>query len=312
MRSLKFSLPASSAAAFTLVAGLAMAVVATPASAQPISYIYGIDDSNNIWEINPVGQTASQVFATGLPGTANSNAFAYDKVRENMFFLNGSGTSSQLYVWNKPTNSLSIAATAAQLGVVDPNPNQQAANAAYNAADGRYWFFQDGTDQLYSVAFSYTGNIPTFNGTTFYTVGGGYGSSFYGDIAIDPTQGSNGLLYGSTTTGEFFSLDLSDAPNSYNNLGTSGVGLQLSFNSDYTTLYGQDFSTKEWYTVDTGSGAIGSSFWTLSDDAFRDLGGSSETTAAIPEIDPTAFGGVLALVLGSLGLLERRRLAVAV
>jgi hypothetical protein len=311
MRSLKFSLPASSAAVFTLVAGLAMAVVATPASAQP-SYIYGIDDNNDIWEIDPVGQAASQVFATGLPGTANSNAFAYDKVRENMFFLNGSGTSSQLYVWNKPTNSLSIAATAAQLGVVDPNPNQQAANAAYNAADGRYWFFQDGTDQLYSVAFSYTGNIPTFNGTTFYTVGAGYSSSsMYGDIAIDPRAG-NGTLYGSTTTGEFFSLDLTDPGNSYNNIGNSGVGLQLSFSSDYTILYGQDFSTKEWYTVDTNSGAIGSSFWTLSDDAFRDLGGSSETTAAIPEIDPTAFGGVLALVLGSLGLLERRRLAVAV
>jgi hypothetical protein len=76
MRSLKFSLPASSAAAFTLVAGLAMAVVATPASAAPTSYIYGIDDNNNIWEIDPVGQAASQVFATNLPGTSNSNAFA--------------------------------------------------------------------------------------------------------------------------------------------------------------------------------------------------------------------------------------------
>jgi len=312
MRSLKFLLPASSAAAFTLVAGLAMAVVAAPASAAPTSYIYGIDDSNNIWEINVALQTTTQVFSTGLPGTANSNAFAYDKDKENMFFLNGSGTSSTLYVWNKPTNSLTVAATAAQLGVVDQNPNQQAANAAYNAADGRYWFFQDGTAGLYSVAFSYTGNIPTWTSTQSYTVGGGYESFFYGDIAIDPTTGTNGALYGSTTTGDFFALDLSDPENTYSgSLGNSGAGLQLSFNSAYNILYGQEFESRQWYTVDTGNGAIGSSFWT-SAVAFRDLGGSSETTVAIPEIDPTAFGGVLALVLGSLGLLERRRLAAAV
>ena len=33
--------------------------------------------------------------------------------------------------------------------------------------------------------------------------------------------------------------------------------------------------------------------------------------SAVPEIDPNNFGSVLALVLGSLGLLERRRLKVA-
>ena len=33
--------------------------------------------------------------------------------------------------------------------------------------------------------------------------------------------------------------------------------------------------------------------------------------SSVPEIDPNNFGSVLALVLGSLGLLERRRLKVA-
>jgi hypothetical protein len=42
---------------------------------------------------------------------------------------------------------------------------------------------------------------------------------------------------------------------------------------------------------------------------------SIEATAtapsAVPEIDPNSLGSVLALVLGSLGLLERRRLKAA-
>ena len=33
--------------------------------------------------------------------------------------------------------------------------------------------------------------------------------------------------------------------------------------------------------------------------------------SSVPEIDPTSLGSVLALVLGSLGLLERRRLKAA-
>jgi hypothetical protein len=35
------------------------------------------------------------------------------------------------------------------------------------------------------------------------------------------------------------------------------------------------------------------------------------TGSSVPEIDPNSLGSVLALVLGSLGLLERRRLKAA-
>jgi carbonic anhydrase len=41
------------------------------------------------------------------------------------------------------------------------------------------------------------------------------------------------------------------------------------------------------------------------------LDGRTVYTAAVPEIDPNSLGSVLALVLGSLGLLERRRLKAA-
>lgn len=314
MRSLKFFLPASCAAVFALVAGLAVAFVGSTASAAPVSYVYGIDNNNDIWELNPLAQSATKVFSTNLSGTANSNAFAYDKTRENMFFMNGSGTSSTLYVWNKPTNSLTVAATAAQLGIVSTNPNQQPANAAFNPTDGKYYFFEDGTADLYSVTFSYTGDIPTFaSGSSVSVAGIIPGDNFYGDIAID--NGSNpNYLYGSTTDGSFFQIDLLDPANTFNTIGSNGLtpitGLQLSFDVNYNTLFGHNFGTKEWYTVNLGDGSVSSSIWT-SPVAFRDLGGASLTQATIPEIDPTAFGGVLALVLGSLGLLERRRLAAA-
>ena len=306
----------ASAVACVLVAGFA-ASHATPVAADAVSYIYGIDDNNVIWELNPIGQTATPVFTAqgqlGISGSANSNAFAYDNTRENMLFLNGSGTSSTLYVWNKPTNSLSIAATAAQLGLVSGS-NQQPANAAYNSADGGYYFFEDGTSDLYKIDFTYSGAIPTFSNRTVTTVGAGYANFSYGDIVIDPTSGS-GVLYGSATSGDFFSVDLADPANSYNNINnTNGLspttGLQLSFNTDYTQLYGHVFSTAAWYVVNTNDGTVGSSIWT-SPVAFRDLGGASLTQSAVPEIDPAAFGGVLALVMGSLGLLERRRMAAA-
>ena len=41
------------------------------------------------------------------------------------------------------------------------------------------------------------------------------------------------------------------------------------------------------------------------------LGTATPSAAAVPEIDPNSLGSVLALVLGSLGLLERRRLKAA-
>lgn len=302
----------TSAVACVLFAGFA-AALATPVAAAPVSYIYGIDDSNDIWELDPIGQTATKVFTTNLPGTANSNAFAYDNTRENMFFLNGSGTSSTLYVWNKPTNSLSVAATAAQLGIT--SGSLQPANAAFNPTDGKYYFFEDGTADLYGISFTYSGNIPTFSASSSVTVAGiTAGTNLYGDIAIDNGTTPN-LLYGSTTDGNFFTVDLTSPATTYNPVGLNGIspttGLQLSFNVNYTTLYGQAFGTANWYTINLGSGEPdGPSIWT-SPVAFRDLGGASLTQAVVPEIDPAAFGGVLALVLGSLGLLERRRMAAA-
>ncbi len=63
--------------------------------------------------------------------------------------------------------------------------------------------------------------------------------------------------------------------------GDGTCGLQLSFNEDYTVLFGQQFvggsGDGAWYTVNT-SGASPMSLGCTSSPGFRDLGGASMTT----------------------------------
>ena len=47
--------------------------------------------------------------------------------------------------------------------------------------------------------------------------------------------------------------------------------------------------------------AVAVAFWAVT------LAGTSHAEVPVPEIDPGSFGSVLALVLGSLALLERRK-----
>jgi len=70
-----------------------------------------------------------------------------------------------------------------------------------------------------------------------------------------------------------------------------------------------------WYLTDPGgfsAGADGSASTDTEDYSigFR-LAGPESSPSSVPEIDPNSLGSVLALVLGSLGLLERRRLKAA-
>jgi hypothetical protein len=47
--------------------------------------------------------------------------------------------------------------------------------------------------------------------------------------------------------------------------------------------------------------AVAVAFWAVT------LAGTSHAVPSVPEIDPGSFGSVMALVLGSLALLERRK-----
>ncbi len=316
-------------AAIAFIAGLLLlSTVSRPAEANPIapSYIYGIGDNNLIWEIDPVGQTSRSVFNTGLTG--QSNAFAFDTVRDQMFFVDA---NNDLYYWNHDT-TIARVATAAQLGV--SGTTSQPWNAAYYSDS--FWFFNTESDQLNKVALSYSGTgstTPGFGSLTTYSISGiPYNATpgdrnRFGDIAIIASGRGAGMLYAATawptnTDGLFYSLDL----NTLTTTGTAtlikGAGvpdgngnpnLQLSFNGDYSTLYGHDYNGAKWYTVDLATGnlteIVGFTTYTSGTNGFRDLGGASlESAIAVPEINLGSFGSVIALLLGALGLIERRSL----
>ena len=112
------------------------------------SYIYGIDDSNDIWQVNP--EPGEQTFVDGYnTNLANqSNAFTFDRDRDQMFFLNrdpGAPAPSEnnLWMWNKPLGTFVQIATGTQLSI---NGLTIPANAAYYA--NAFWFFKEGTFDL--------------------------------------------------------------------------------------------------------------------------------------------------------------------
>jgi hypothetical protein len=289
------------------------------------SYIYGIGDNNRIWEIDPVGKTSQDVYQTGLTG--ESNAFAFDTVRDQMFFIDA---NKDLYYWNHAT-TIARVATAAELGVAS---SEQPWNAAYYA--NAFWFFNTESDQFNKVSLTYSGGLstPGFGSLTTYNINGiPYNANpgdrnRFGDIAIIASGPDAGMLYAATawptnTDGLFYSLNLNTLTTTGTATVIKGAGvpngngnpnLQLSFNGDYSTLYGHDYNGGKWYTVALATGnlteIVGFTTYTSGTNGFRDLGGASlESVTAVPEIDPSAFGSVIALLLGALGLIERRRLA---
>lgn len=276
-----------------------------------VSYIYGIDDANFVWEVDPVGKTYRQELSTGLTG--QSNAFAYDTGRDDMYFLS---SDKDLYYWNHGSTFTKLA-NAAALGLSSVT---QPANAAYYA--DAYWFFNEGTNTLNKAALSYAGNAPTaVASVTSYAISGIPGtltsSNTFGDIAIN---GNSGVLYAATVSGLFYSVDLGAlsagaGAASVIKAAGSNPSLQIAFSSDYATLYATNYAGGQWYTMDVPSGnltaIVGLQTKLDGTNGFRDLGGSS--ISPVPE--PSTWA-LLAVATGLIGVqrwrgVGRRRLACA-
>jgi|GEM_PF-2429931 len=253
------------------------------------SYIYGIDDNNVIQQISTGAQTATPVFnAQPIIGSDESNAFAYDTDRDQFFFIDASG---DLELWDRDNPATS--STLTTLTNVGGTP----ANATfYNDA---YWYFSEGTNTLNKVAFTYSGSpaVPSVSGTTSFTIAGGpTTTNTFGDIAVNKLTG---LLYASTVDGQFYSVDLASPATSYVSIATGNPGMQLSFSSDYSTLYGQTFLDGQWYTVNTSTGAatsIPGFTITFSGKGLRDLGGAANEPA--PSLAITKTDGNVAVFAG--------------
>lgn len=290
------------------------------------SYIYGIADNNQIYQINPKPgeQSFVSVYNTGLGGL--SNAFAFDRVRDQMFFMNPSGTfnsqaySNGLFLWNKPAGTFSLLASGTAVGVLG---GSIPANAAYY--QDAFWYFTENTFTLNKVSLSYsgTGSAAVPNGvsgieTFVMNPGGSLATSQnnFGDIAIDIDVG---VLYGYTAAsgtsggGKFYSLGLANAVSGTLNdfsliNSTPGTGLQLSFNEDYSVLYGHNYANGRWYDINLATGSLTDlNFVTTTNGTtgFRDLGGASIT--AVPEPASLTLIGAGAGILLAAGRRQRPR-----
>ena len=295
---------------------LAVLSLVLPSAAQA-EYIYGIDDSNNIWEVDPVNRTDKIVLSGssyGLTETQKSNSFAYDPIRDEMFFTY-SGTAAGkagLYYWNHTNgvnairqilNATTVVSGTTAWSLMSPT---DPANAAYY--QDSYWFFNGNggkTDQLNRLSFTYTSGSIAPSTLQTWTISNLPAPNTFGDIAI---SGSTGILYANTVSGQFYSVDLLSLSGSSGTATTAvsvtGVvggnpSLQNAFSEDYDVLYATQFNDRTWYTEDIATGVVtpilsGTTNWTTTV-GFRDLGGSS-LTAVVPEPSTTAMaiaGGVL-------------------
>jgi uncharacterized repeat protein (TIGR01451 family) len=133
--------------------------------------------------------------------------------------------------------------------------------------------------------------VPSVSGTATFTIAGGpTATNLFGDVAVNKLTG---ILYAATTDGQFYSVDLASPATSYTSIGTGNPSLQLSFNSDYSTLYGQTFAAVtfdsvsynagQWFTMDLGTGlptaVSGFAISYTGGSGLRDLGGAASEPA---------------------------------
>lgn len=233
-------------------------VATTPTSASTKDIAYGISNQNVIYEINLTDKTCEPVFDTQLVGVI-TNAMAFDSVKKAVYFFDN---NHNMYSWNlgSTLTLLGNIDTIASLGITSPWESISA--AAYY--DGAIWIFNSAAannTQLVKITISYSNsNVPSIASTTKYTTNISGITSTYGDISIN----NSGILYGNTSVGQFYSLDVNN-PNSSFSLKKTGTGnLQNVFNRDYTVLYSHNYNTGAWSTINLTNGNLTSINYTTS------------------------------------------------
>ena len=239
------------------------------------AYLYGIDDANDIYEINPVSQTYTMINGSiDLPGF--SNALAYDADNRRLYFTNKNTKTVQVWDMSNSSGDPEEWASWSEAGI----PNSGIANATWspgeNGAPGSYTFATKGKKPELCKATkpgsssSVTSECRPFSSTA--DLGG------YGDIAL-AIYGN--VIYGATTKSKFYELTELDSQNNpdvqVKGTTTANGGAnrtcQLAFdfrantsNADDSVLYcqahGNDISggsgelAGAWYTVNIVSGEL--------------------------------------------------------
>lgn len=203
---------------------------------------FGIDDDNNIWEINPETKATTLIHATGLPKRKGSNGIGYDRASDTIVFFYG----GKLYSWKRNSRST----------VVEHAITANEANAA--CYDGAFWYLNGKTLNRIDLDGLKQGRTLNDSDITSYTLEK-YDGGRFGDIAIT----DEGILYGSRTGDKgFFRLDISqitpkqngstiNVQDNYEKLGSitiderEGIALQLAISADGNDLYGQSHGNQK-------------------------------------------------------------------
>ncbi len=291
-----FSALARSVAVVVAVAAThAFVSLAEAGTVPPPALIYGVGVDNTIYFVDTADQDLQAVTASLSTGV-KANGFATDRSGSHLFYF---GSNGDLYYYDIANGDAGTVAPAATFGNNADYPPEDA--GFYN---GSLWYIGKGDDynnKLYQVPISYSGigDVPSVSGTPVayqLSASGSTSGMAFGDIAINA---SSGILYGSTTPGSgglFFTLDMGTLnPSATNpvNVISSGntISLQLAFNEDSTSLYGQQYlfdpldptnpakTSGAWYTVDTNSGTYNAISGFTTTPGMRDLAG----VAAVPE-----------------------------
>ena len=254
-----------------------------------------------------------------------------DKGSDNDLYIdNGgtvtlTGTGKNFYVGYEKSasnNSLFVSGTGSALVMHDANADLvvSANQGSGSDSSGNEVAVQSGglldvTRTLIGTGGTLTGYDGTIGGNTLVGAGGTISPGFSGGLPLGSLSflGDVDLTNGGTLAIETGASGASDFIDVAGSLLLAGSTLNLTVGvqdagvayviAHYATLVGQ-FATV--------NGLLGPS-WHV-DYNYRGLNEIAivSDAASVPEIDPNSLGSVLALVLGSLGLLERRRLKAQV
>ncbi|MCL9816992.1 hypothetical protein [Natronocalculus amylovorans] len=177
------------------------------------------------------------------------NAVSYDAGNKRMYYTvdDSNDGRSKLWFFNKDSDNKPANSDGKRL-----NGDRVVGSSWY---EDEYYYIPNHDDTVYKVGFNIDGTVDEntkidefeeFNDGDSYT---------FGDIAID----SEGMLYASTTEGDFFSLNLESSDGEFKDDYGDGAGnLQLGFSGEEgdQTLYGHDAGDGEFYEITIDGGNI--------------------------------------------------------
>jgi hypothetical protein len=211
--------------------------------------------TGKIYKVNPADGTADSVFTSVLAMLNNNstpNGLAYDGVNKRLYYANykTGSTARDLFFWEEGIGEFNAGTLALD------NSTAPAENAAADFYAGKYYYILSlpASDDLYEVTFDADGYIASQSKIADIS-GNAHSWEFYGDIAI-----KDGILYGwglckVHNRYEFFTYDLDSGDFSFVVTAYTN-SLQLAFGSNGTILYGHDYYSGAFRTIDIVTGAV--------------------------------------------------------